>query len=91
MRGPVFGPRVERACRCDGEAAHRCAVFLERRATTRSTQCFAVAAARASRVCARRAWAGFRSARGTRGRAVCEPLRRRNVASTASQRSVPET
>eukprot|EP00974_Lingulodinium_polyedra_P018903 1829811-Lingulodinium_polyedra.AAC.1 len=44
-----------------------------------------------SHVCAFLARAGFRPARGARGRAVCEPLRRRRVDSTALSRSVLES
>eukprot|EP00974_Lingulodinium_polyedra_P132289 11221156-Lingulodinium_polyedra.AAC.1 len=50
----------------------------------------AVAAVRKSHACAFHVRAGVQSARGVRERAVCEPLRRRNVDSTASLRRVFE-
>eukprot|EP00974_Lingulodinium_polyedra_P009365 896780-Lingulodinium_polyedra.AAC.1 len=58
---------------------------------TRSSRRFVAAAANKSHARTFHALAGFRSARGVRERAVCEPAWRRSVDSTASRRSISQT
>eukprot|EP00974_Lingulodinium_polyedra_P021401 2067433-Lingulodinium_polyedra.AAC.1 len=49
---------------------------------------FAAAVFRKSRACAFHARAGFRSARGARGRAVCKPVRRLRAWQSVAWRGV---